>query len=53
MLYTELAGYEDWCFGGMQSQGGFGYAIVGEVFLKSQFVVFAFGANEMAWAQQA
>ncbi|KAK5078354.1 hypothetical protein LTR64_003235 [Lithohypha guttulata] len=37
---TDTTSGEDFCFGGMQSSGGIPFSIYGDVFFKSNFVVF-------------
>jgi len=39
MNYANLG--SNMCFGGMQADTGIGFSILGDVFLKSQFVVFS------------
>ncbi|KAF1990531.1 Asp-domain-containing protein [Aulographum hederae CBS 113979] len=42
------------CFGGLQENTDIGLSIVGDVFLKSQYVVFSMeSGNQLGWAQQA
>ena len=41
------------CFGGIQSNSGIGLSILGDVFLKSQYVVFDLSVPRLGLAQQA
>lgn len=43
------------CFGGIQSDEGIGFSIIGDIFLKSQYVVFDASTStpRLGWAQQA
>ena len=40
MNYAPVSQGSSTCFGGIQSDSGVGFSIFGDVFLKSQFVVF-------------
>jgi aspergillopepsin I len=41
------------CFGGLQSSGSIGVNIFGDVFLKSQYVVFDSEGPQLGFAPQA
>jgi aspergillopepsin I len=43
------------CFGGIQSNSGIGFSIFGDIFLKSQYVVFdqTTGSPRIGFGQQA
>lgn len=41
------------CFGGMQSDGGFGFAIFGDVAIKAAFVVFDAGRMRLGFASKS
>lgn len=40
------------CFGGLQSNGGGGLSIFGDIALKAAYVVFDAGNNQVGWAQK-
>lgn len=41
------------CFGGLQSSGGIGQSIFGDIALKAAYVVFDGGNNRLGWAQKS
>ncbi|OJD34574.1 aspartic endopeptidase pep1 [Diplodia corticola] len=43
------------CFGGIQSDTGIGFSIIGDIFLKSQYVIFDASTDtpRLGWAQQS
>ena len=41
------------CFGGVQSDAGIGFSILGDVFLKDQFVVWDFATPQIGFSCQA
>ena len=52
MNYAPVSDGSTTCFGGIQSDDGVGFSIFGDVFLKSQFVVFsdASGGPQLGFA---
>ena len=52
MNYAPVSDGSTTCFGGIQSDDGIGFSIFGDVFLKSQFVVFsdASGGPQLGFA---
>lgn len=51
MCYADIDGST--CFGGLQSAGSMGFGILGDVWLKSQFVVFDAANTQLGVAAQA
>lgn len=51
--YLNYAPYgSGYCFGGLQSSAGIGFDILGDIFLKSQFVVWNYGGKQIGFASQ-
>lgn len=51
-LMTYASAGNGQCFGGLQSNGGVGLSIFGDIALKAAYVVFDAGNNELGWAQK-
>jgi aspergillopepsin I len=43
--YAPLESGSSTCFGGVQSNTGIGFSIFGDIFIKSQFIVFNQGST--------
>lgn len=54
-VYGTVAEPEGYCYGGVQSNDALGFTILGDTFLKSQYVVFDMNPNKprIGFAQQA
>jgi len=52
-VYGTVSSPAGYCYGGVQSNSGLGFTIIGDVFLKSQYVIFDYGKKRIGWAQQA
>ncbi|KAK9489411.1 Penicillopepsin-1 [Lipomyces doorenjongii] len=53
--YANFAPLNDgtgFCFGGIQSNDGIGFSVFGDVFLKSQYIVFDFNGPRLGWGQK-
>lgn len=54
MNYAPVSTGSSTCFGGIQDDAGIGFSIFGDIFLKSQYVVFNGGSTpKLGFAQQA
>lgn len=51
--YAPLQKGSSTCFGGIQSNSGLGFSIFGDIFLKSQYVVFDSHGPRLGFAAQA
>ena len=51
-VYGQIGDPGNHCYGGVQSNNGQGYSVIGDVFLKSQFVVFDVHTPRIGFAQQ-
>lgn len=52
-VYLKIGDPANTCYGGVQSNSGAGSTVMGDVFLKTQFVVFDVHAPRIGFAQQA
>lgn len=52
-VYGQVSTPAGYCYGGVQSNSGIGFTILGDVFLKSQYVIFDYGKKRIGFAQQA
>ena len=53
MNYAPVSQGSSTCFGGMQSNSNIGFSIFGDIFLKSQYVVFNAEGPKIGFAPQA
>ena len=53
MNYAPISEGSSTCYGGLQSNSGIGFSIFGDVFLKSQYVVFDPENLQLGFAEQA
>lgn len=51
--YAPITDGSSTCFGGIQSNSGLGFSIFGDIFLKSQYVVFDSQGPRLGFAAQA
>lgn len=51
--YAPLQKGSSTCFGGIQSNSGLGFSIFGDIFLKSQYVVFDSNGPRLGFAAQS
>jgi hypothetical protein len=50
MIYGRVT--EETCFGGLQSSAELPFSVLGDVFLKAQFVVFDYGHGRVGFANK-
>jgi aspergillopepsin I len=50
-IYGQVTSPDGYCYGGVQSNSGFGFTIMGDVFLKSQVVAFQTKPPRIGFAQ--